>query len=76
MKEVLFEIKNSDSVGVYKSRKNNYYLRMFLGGGSPGMCGNYGCVVNMDTTGCSGTCNQVKNLKIFKKLTSNFFKIE
>merc|ERR1712018_643550 len=23
-----------------------------------GMCGNYGCVVDMDTTGCSGTCNQ------------------
>merc|ERR1719454_1895157 len=23
-----------------------------------GMCGKYGCVVNMDTTGCSGTCNQ------------------
>ena len=34
MKDVSFEIKNSDSVGVYKSRKNNYYLRMFLGGGS------------------------------------------
>ena len=23
-----------------------------------GMCGNYGCVKDMDTTGCSGTCNQ------------------
>ena len=42
----------------------------------PGMCGNYGCVVNMDTTGCSGTCNQVKILKFKKKLTSYFFKIE
>ena len=34
MKDESFEIKNSDSVGVYKSRKNNYYLRMFSGGGS------------------------------------------
>merc|ERR1712110_1002627 len=29
-----------------------------LADASPGMCGNYGCVKNMDTTGCSGTCNQ------------------
>jgi len=49
------------------------------GGGSPGMCGNYGCVVNMDTTGCSGTCNQDgkcsgSGVSCSGKLASNDFK--
>ena len=29
-----------------------------LADAAPGMCGDYGCVKNLDTTGCSGTCNQ------------------